>query len=228
MLFRSGSDSSGAGGIQADIKTVTALGGYAASAVTAVAVRSTRKLNGMVGMASDFVRLQMQVVFDDVGADAVKTGNLYNAETINAVAAEVEARGDLILVVDPLVATREGVRLLDVEAIAALKRRLICHADLITPNRAEAEALSGMSIGDTDAMKHAAETLLTLGCGAVLVTGGDMPGDELCDVLATEDGVQMFHSRRIATKATAGTGPTIASAVATGLAQRVEIGRAHV
>jgi hydroxymethylpyrimidine/phosphomethylpyrimidine kinase len=224
VLIVAGSDSGGGAGIQADIKTVTALDGYAATAITALTAQNTEGVFGVEEVSPAFVAWQMELVLDDIGADAVKTGMLHSAAVIERVA-DVIARkaADAPLVVDPVMVAKGGHSLLDVDAVAALKRDLIVLAGVITPNVPEAERLSGIEIRSLDDMHHAASALLTLGCGAVLLKGGHLDDPEVHDLLATERGVHLFTSRRIETRHTHGTGCTLASAIATGLAQGMNL-----
>ena len=224
VLVIAGSDSGGGAGIQADIKAITALGGYAATAVTALTAQNTLGVHGVLPVPPDFVRAQMRVVLDDIGADAIKTGMLGDADTIVAICEELPARAAGIpLVVDPVMVAKGGARLLADEALAALRARLIPLASLLTPNLPEAETLLGISIGDAAAMPAAAEALRSLGAAAALLKGGHLPGDEIVDVLATAAGVVEFRSPRIATRHTHGTGCTLASAIAAGLAQGMKL-----
>lgn len=224
VLVVAGSDSGGGAGIQADIKTVTALGGYAATAVTALTAQDTRGVHGIVDVAADFVAKQMNVVLDDIGADSIKTGMLHTAETITAVAEAIETRArDLPVVVDPVMTAKSGDSLLEVAARQALKARLILRATVLTPNIPEAEILTGLTVASLDDMAHAAAMLLTLGPKYVLVTGGHMAGPSVRDVLISESGVREFSSPRINTDHTHGTGCTLASGIATGLAQGMEV-----
>jgi hydroxymethylpyrimidine/phosphomethylpyrimidine kinase len=224
VLIVAGSDSGGGAGIQADIKTVTALNGFAATAITALTAQNTQGVFGVLPVKPDFVRQQIDLVLDDIGADAIKTGMLYDEAIINVLADALEARGKPIkLVVDPVMLAKGGASLIDPSAVAALKRRIVNLATIITPNLLEAEKLAGMTIRTVDDMEHAAAALLTLGCEAALVTGGHLESEVLTDVLATARGVQRFRSERIATKHTHGTGCTLASAIATSLAQGMEI-----
>lgn len=235
VLVVAGSDSGGGAGIQADIKTVTMLGGYAMTAVTALTAQDTHGVHAVVPVAPDFVQLQMRLCLADLGADAIKTGMLGDAATIEAVCAvlEVEARG-LPVVVDPVMSAKGGASLLQDAAVATLKRRLLPLTSVLTPNLPEAEILLGMTIADEAAMHRAVEALLSMGAPAVLLKGGHLPGDELVDLLATAEGIVAFRSVRIPTRHTHGTGCTLASAVATGLAQglslrnAVERARAYV
>jgi hydroxymethylpyrimidine/phosphomethylpyrimidine kinase len=220
ILIVAGSDSGGGAGVQADIKTVTALGGYAASAITALTAQDTTGVHGVHAVPPAFIAQQMRVVLDDIGADAIKTGMLHDSATIDAVCDVLDDAGrGIALVVDPVMYAKGGHPLLKRDAIETLKRRLIVHATILTPNLPEAEALSGRTIHTADEMRHAAETMLTLGCSAVLLKGGHLDGNRLVDILATDQGVRVFESARIATRSTHGTGCTLASAIATGLAQ---------
>ena len=227
VLIVAGSDSGGGAGIQADIKTVTALGGYAATAITALTAQNTLGVFGVHPVPPDFIKHQMRLVLDDIGADAIKTGMLHDIATIDAVADVIESCAIRPrLVVDPVMVAKGGAALLEPGAVSALKRRIINLAALITPNLPEAEKLSGMTIRDVAEMKHAASSLLTLGCEAVLLKGGHLESDTVVDVLATADGIVAFEGKRIKTTSTHGTGCTLASAIATGLAQGMSLRRA--
>jgi len=220
VLIVAGSDSGGGAGIQADIKTVTALGGYAATAVTALTAQDTLGVHAVHAVPVPFITEQIALVLHDIGADALKTGMLGDAATIDAVAdAFVMHAPGVPYVCDPVMVAKGGHPLLDPGAVATLKRRLPKLASVITPNLPEAEVLCGMAIPDLAAMRRAAEVLLTLGVSAVLLKGGHLPGDRVVDLLATEAGVEEFAAPRIETRATHGTGCTLASAIATGLAQ---------
>ncbi len=224
VLIVAGSDSGGGAGIQADIKTVTMQGAYAATAITALTAQNTEGVFGVLPIPPQFIRQQIEVVLDDIGADAIKTGMLHDAAVIEAVAAVLQERASGVpLVVDPVMVAKGGARLIDPDAIDALKRRLIARATVLTPNLPEAETLCGMSIGDVAAMRRAGEMLLALGCRAVLVKGGHLPGDTVPDVLVTSAGARIWDSPRIATRHTHGTGCTLASAIAAGLAQGRDI-----
>jgi hydroxymethylpyrimidine/phosphomethylpyrimidine kinase len=224
VLIVAGSDSGGGAGIQADIKTVTALDGYAATAITALTAQNTLGVHGVLPVKAEFVRQQIDVVLEDIGADAIKTGMLHDESIINALADAIEHHGKPIrLVIDPVMVAKGGASLIEPSAIAALKRRLINLSTIITPNLTEAEKLAGMTIHTVDDMEHAAVALLTLGCEAALITGGHLESQMLTDVLATSRGVQRFRSERIPTKHTHGTGCTLASAIATSLAQGMQV-----
>lgn len=227
VLIIAGSDSGGGAGIQADIKTVTALGGYAATAVTALTAQDTFGVHEVLAVAPAFVARQISLVLDDIGADAVKTGMLHDAAVIEAVADMLERKARSVpIVVDPVMVAKGGAQLLAADAVASLKRRLIPLAALVTPNLTEAEALIGQKIPSRAAMEGAARHLLELGCKAALLKGGHLDGPTVSDVLVTADISEILERPRIATKHTHGTGCTLASAIATGLAQGLALGDA--
>jgi hydroxymethylpyrimidine/phosphomethylpyrimidine kinase len=229
VLIVAGSDSGGGAGIQADIKTVTALGGYAMTAVTALTAQNTQGVFGVVGVAPDFIQQQMRVVLEDIGADAIKTGMLHNIAVIEAVCAVLEGLDPMPpLVVDPVMVAQSGDSLIEADAAATLARRLAPLATVLTPNAPEAEKLLGRKIADVAAMIEGATDLLDLGPRAVLLKGGHLAsgvrgGGVVTDVLATRDGHETFASPRIETTSDHGTGCTLASALATGLAQGLDL-----
>lgn len=229
VLICAGSDSGGGAGIQADIKAVTALGGFAMTAVTALTAQNTLGVQGVLGVPPDFVRLQVRSVLGDLGADAVKSGMLADSPTIEAVCDALAAFGPgLPLVADPVMVAKGGHPLLAPEAVATLKARLLPMAAVITPNIPEAEALSGLAIEDVAGMHRAAAALLRMGVRAVLLKGGHGTGEVLTDLLATPDGTEAFESPRLDTRHTHGTGCTLASALACGLAQGMALREAVV
>ena len=224
VLIIAGSDSGGGAGIQADIKAVTALGAFAMTAITALTAQNTLGVHGVLPVPLEFLRQQIAVVLDDLGADALKTGMLADSATIEAVCDEITARAPgLPLVADPVMVAKGGHPLLVPEAAETLKRRLLPIASVLTPNLPEAEALCGFAIPDVGAMHQAAKALLALGSKAVLLKGGHLPGDEVVDLLATGARMEIFRDRRIDTRHTHGTGCTLASAVAAGLAQGLSL-----
>jgi hydroxymethylpyrimidine/phosphomethylpyrimidine kinase len=220
VLVVAGSDSGGGAGIQADIKTITVLGGYAATAITALTAQNTLGVFGVLPIDPDFVAEQMSVVLSDIGADAIKTGMLFSEEIIAAVASTLEARARrLPIIVDPVMVAKGGTALLQQRARVALVERLLPLAALITPNAPEAAALSGVKVETVADMERAADRLLGFGASAVLIKGGHLPGDTIVDLLRTADGeAARFEHERIATKSTHGTGCTLAAAIATGVA----------
>jgi hydroxymethylpyrimidine/phosphomethylpyrimidine kinase len=228
VLIVAGSDSGGGAGIQADIKTVTALGGYAATAVTALTAQNTEGVFGVVPVDPDFVRRQMAVVLNDIGADAIKTGMLHDAAVIDAVSESLEDLDERIpVVVDPVMVAQSGAALLQSDAVRTLSRRLVRRAALLTPNLHEAERLTGLTIGSVADMEQAAGRILAMGCRAVLLKGGHLDGDTVVDVLAGAEGAVRFENPRIDTPHLHGTGCTLASAIATGLAQGLGLTEAY-
>lgn len=221
VLVVAGSDSGAGAGIQADLKTVMALGGYATTAITALTAQATMGVQAVVPVEPEFVARQMEVVLADIGADVIKTGMLYDADIVETVVRVHERRAASVpLVVDPVMIAKGGARLLGSAAIHALKRRLIPRAALLTPNLPECQVLTGMSVDSVDAMSPAADALLALGAAAVLIKGGHLPGDEIIDLLRTADGdEQLFVNSRLPVRSTHGTGCTLASAIATGIAE---------
>ena len=227
VLIIAGSDSGGGAGIQADIKTVTALGGYAATAITALTAQDTFGVHEVLAIAPAFIARQIALALDDIGADVIKTGMLHSAAVIEVVADLLERKARAApLVVDPVMVAKGGRRLLAADAVAMLKRRLIARAAILTPNLPEAETLVGRKIPNRAAMAEAAPRLLELGCKAALLKGGHLDGPTVVDVLATAAGSEILENPRIATKQTHGTGCTLASAIATGLAQGLSLGDA--
>jgi hydroxymethylpyrimidine/phosphomethylpyrimidine kinase len=220
VLVIAGSDSGGGAGIQADIKTITAFGAYAATAITALTAQDTLGVHGVHLVPPEFVTRQIAVVLDDIGADVVKTGMLGDAATIEAVCDTLARHSEHVtMVVDPVMVATTGALLLAPGALETLKRRLLPLASVVTPNLPEAEALAGMTIRDVAEMHHAAAAMLTLGVPAVLLKGGHLPGEQVVDLLATIDGVEEFAAPRIVSRHTHGTGCTLASGIAAGLAQ---------
>ena len=220
VLIIAGSDSGGGAGIQADIKTVTALGGYATTAITAVTVQDTLGVHAIHEVPLDIIRGQIKVVLEDIGTDAIKTGMLHSVEIIEAVAEDISNLASAAaLIVDPVMVAKGGAVLAGSETVDAFKRALMPFATLITPNVPEAEALTGRKIETLDQQKAAADALLGLGCDAVLLKGGHMPGDTIYDVLATQEMIEVMSGPRIDTPHTHGTGCTLASAIAALMAQ---------
>jgi hydroxymethylpyrimidine/phosphomethylpyrimidine kinase len=203
------------------------LDAFAATAITALTAQNTEGVHGVLPIDPAFIRRQMEVVLDDIGADAVKTGMLHDAAVIDTVAAVLAERALLTpLVLDPVMVAKGGAPLIQPEAIDALKTRLVPRAAVLTPNLPEAEILVGHAISDVDAMRATARELLSLGCAAVLLKGGHLDGDTVHDVLATNAGLTEWTSPRIDSRHTHGTGCTLASAIAAGLAQGMAIAAA--
>ena len=224
VLICAGSDSGGGAGIQADIKTVTALGCFAATAITALTSQNTKGVFNVLDIPTSFLRQQMTVVLEDIGADVIKTGMLHSAEVIRTISNTLESLGDSSsLVVDPVMVAKGGHSLLQASAVDALKSELIHKADVLTPNIPEAEVLAGIEITSVDDMRRAGECLLRMGARSVLIKGGHLTDDTLTDILLTQSEEKFYSSPRLKTVHTHGTGCTLASAVAAGIAQGLEL-----
>jgi len=234
ILIIAGSDSSGGAGIQADIKTATALGCYAMTAVTAITAQNTMGVSAIHPIPAALVREQITACLSDIGADAIKIGMLGDADIIDSVAEVLarEAHG-IPLVLDPVMVAKGGASLLQARAIAALKAKLIPLATLVTPNTPEAEALTGLAIGTSEDCVAAAHAMIGLGARAALVKGGHLDEDVVMDILVdpTSDETLWFGSDRIDTPHTHGTGCTLSTAIACGLGQGMALAdaveRAH-
>ena len=227
VLIIAGSDSGGGAGIQADIKVVTALGGFAMTAITALTAQNTEGVHGIHEVPPDFVRDQIKVVLQDIGADCIKTGMLHRSGVIDVVMdAVAEFAPDVPLVADPVMVAKGGASLLDEDAVASVRNRVLPRASLITPNAPEAAVLAERTLEEASDMEAVGQALLTLGPRAVLMKGGhvDMQGSQVRDVLMQQGGENhAFTSERIDTRHTHGTGCTLASAVACGLAQGMDM-----
>lgn len=228
VLIVAGSDSGGGAGIQADIKTVTMLGGFAMTAVTAITVQNTLGVTGVHPIPPETVRAQIDAVATDLGADAWKLGMLGAAEHVRAVLEAWYAVGaGAPVVLDPVMIAKGGASLLAEDAVAVIRDELMPIAAIVTPNAPEAEALTGVAVTDLDSQKAAAEVLVQkLGAFSALVKGGHLDGDVIQDVLLTREGFRVFEGPRVATRATHGTGCTLAAAIAAFIAQGVAIEQA--
>ena len=216
VLVIAGSDSGGGAGIQADIKTITALGGYAMTAITTVTVQNTLGVSNVHEVPPQIVVEQIEAVMSDLGADTWKLGMLGSAAHARAVMeAWYAVGGGAPVVLDPVMIAKGGARLLDEDAIAVIRDEMMPIAAMITPNAPEAEALTGVEVRNLDGQIEAAEMLVErLGAFSALVKGGHIAGDIVRDVLLTREGYRVFESPRIDTRATHGTGCTLASAIA--------------
>ncbi|MBL8549415.1 MAG: bifunctional hydroxymethylpyrimidine kinase/phosphomethylpyrimidine kinase [Hyphomonadaceae bacterium] len=230
ILIVAGSDSGGGAGVQADIKTVTALGGFATTAIAAITVQNTLGVTGVHPIPPEIVAAQIEAVMSDIGADAWKLGMLGSTDIVETVAESYSRLGAGIpLVLDPVMIAKGGASLLAEDAIDAVKSRLLPLAAIATPNAPEAERLTGLPVRDLDGQKRAAEALLEAGARAVLVKGGHIgDGAIVRDVLATQGNLEVFEAERIDTRATHGTGCTLASAIAAGLGEGLPLREAIV
>ncbi len=217
VLTIAGSDSGGGAGIQADLKTITALGGFGMSVITALTAQNTLGVTGIHEVPADFVAMQFDAVASDIGIDAAKTGMLASVEIIRLVAAKVRQYGIEKMVVDPVMVAKGGARLIQEDAVEALIKELIPLACVVTPNIPEAEVLSGMKIAGPEDMRTAAAIIHKLGARHVVIKGGHL-GGAATDILFDGRHFYNFSAERIATGDTHGTGCTFSAAIATGLA----------
>jgi hydroxymethylpyrimidine/phosphomethylpyrimidine kinase len=219
-LTIAGSDSGGGAGIQADLKTFAALGVYGASVITALTAQNTRGVRAVHPVPPEFVTAQLDAVFDDLAVSAVKIGMVASRILVEAIAAGLARWKPAHLVLDPVMVATSGDRLLADDAIDGLRRLLIPRATLITPNLPEAAALLGEDVATTEAaIADQGRRLLALGCPAVLIKGGHGEGSGSTDYLVTEANTLPLTAPRIATRNTHGTGCSLSSAVAAGLAK---------
>lgn len=223
-LTIAGSDSGGGAGIQADLKTFQELEVFGMSALTAVTAQNTLGVHGVYPMTPEAVISQIQAIGDDMGTDAIKTGMLFNAEIIEAVAGQIKKYKWETIVVDPVMIAKGGASLLQNEAISALKKFLLPHALVITPNIPEAEVLTGMTIHTAHEKQEAAKKLFELGVKNIIIKGGhDEDPAESTDLLFDGSEFYTFTSRRMNTKNTHGTGCTFSAAITAELAKGVNI-----
>ncbi len=231
VLVIAGSDSGGGAGIQADIKTITALGGYAATAITSITVQNTLGVHRVHPLPVDLIEAQARAVLDDIGADAIKIGMLGGVDVIEMAARLLEDYPAIAVVVDPVMTAKGGQALLEDDGVQALRAYLLPHAALLTPNAPEAAAMTGFDVRTTHDLRRAGLALLDTGTTAVLMKGGHIDGATVIDLLITRDGETRFESSRIESRHTHGTGCTLASACAVGIAQGLPladaVARAH-
>lgn len=220
VLSIAGSDPSGGAGIQADLKAFSACGVYGMAALTALTAQNTTGVSGVHAVPPEFVAEQIRMVFADVRVDAVKIGMIANAGIARAVAGVLADHPDVPMVLDPVMIAKGGAALLDASAVTALTECLLPLATLLTPNLPEAAALLGVGEAlDRMAMAEQGAALLALGPAAVLVKGGHLEGSESPDVLISREATHWFEAPRVVTKNTHGTGCSLSSAVAAGLAK---------
>jgi hydroxymethylpyrimidine/phosphomethylpyrimidine kinase len=217
-LTIAGSDSGGGAGIQADLKTFSALGVFGTSAITAITAQNTLGVTAVFELPPEIVAAQIDAVLTDIGADAVKTGMLSNSEIIRVVAAKVREYGITTLVVDPVMVATSGDRLLREDAVEALRTELLPLATVVTPNLPEAEVLIGQEVSSLEQMREAARAIVGLGARSAVVKGGHLAGDAV-DVFYDGSSFTELPARRIDTTSTHGTGCTLASAIAALLAR---------
>ncbi len=228
VLSIAGSDSGGGAGIQADLKTIAANGCYGMTVITALTAQNTLGVNAIHAVPIEFVRAQLDAVLTDIGCDAVKIGMLFSPELIRTVAEGLQRYGVQRIVLDPVMVAQSGDKLLQDEAIEALKEYLIPMADIITPNLPEASVLLGREILTAEAIEAAAVDLAGLGCGSVLIKGGHLEAGDCddCLYLPLRKRSIILPGKRLATRNNHGTGCTLSSAIASFLAGGLEIEQA--
>ena len=217
-LTIAGSDSGGGAGIQADLKTFAAHGVYGTSAITAVTAQNTLGVIGFEVLPADFVASQIEAVVSDIDVHAVKTGMLANAAIVESVAAAVDELEIPLLVVDPVMIAKSGDRLIDEEALGAMRSELLRRAFVVTPNIPEAETLAGLRIHTDADRREAARRIVKLGASAVIIKGGHFASDDILDLLYDGHRFQEFRGPRVAGRHTHGTGCTFAAAITAHLA----------
>ena len=220
VLIIAGSDSSGGAGIQADIKTVTAFGSYATTAITAITAQNTKGVKKIISVPTEIVQEQIKMILDDIGAQAVKIGMLHNANIIKGVYKILKKYKLKNIILDPVMIAKGGTRLINNSSIKYLKKLLIPFCTLVTPNIPEAEVLTGYSISSKEDMIKAAKKILNMGAKNVLLKGGHLKNKMIFDILVTRKEIKIFKKRKIKTKNTHGTGCTLSSALAACISQK--------
>jgi hydroxymethylpyrimidine/phosphomethylpyrimidine kinase len=225
VLTIAGSDSGGGAGIQADLKTMSAIGCYGMSAITALTAQNTQGVADIHAVPPSFAAEQISAVFTDIGADAVKIGMLYSAELIEVVAQELMKHGAENIVLDPVMVAQSGDKLLQEEAIEAIRTRLLPLADVVTPNIPEAQVFLDFKLNDLKDMQDAAKTIAMNGSRSILIKGGHLSKGDSTDLLylSEKDRFVVFDSKRIVTRNNHGTGCTLSSAIACYLAKGYHI-----
>ena len=223
ILIIAGSDSSGGAGIQADIKTVTALGSYAMTAITAVTAQNTKGVKKVIPIPSKVVEKQITMILEDIGTNAIKIGMIHNTGIIKSLYTILRKYKPKNIVIDPVMVAKGGAELINNNSIKYLKKLLFPLCDLLTPNIPEAEILTGYSISNKEDMIKAAKKILNMGAKNVLLKGGHLKNKMIFDILATDKEIKIFKKRKIKTKNTHGTGCTLSSALATCMSQKKNI-----
>ncbi|WP_077038025.1 bifunctional hydroxymethylpyrimidine kinase/phosphomethylpyrimidine kinase [Pelomonas sp. KK5] len=226
VLSIAGSDSGGGAGIQADLKTIAALGCYGMTAITAITAQNTRGVRAIQALPPELLASQIDAVAEDIGVDAVKIGMLHNAEVVRVVADAIRRHRFARVVLDPVMVATSGDKLIAEETVDVIVRELFPLVTVITPNLDEAGWLLGRTLSAREQLEPAARELQVLGTPAVLLKGGHLPGEELTDLLLDGPHLQQWTASRIASRNTHGTGCTLSSAIACGLALGEPLGAA--
>ena len=234
VLIIAGSDSSGGAGVQADIKTITSLGSYAMTAITAITAQNTTGVKSIVAISPKEISNQIEFSIKDIKPDAVKIGMLHSKEVILAVIKSLKKLKINKLVLDPVMVAKGGTKLISNSAISHIKKRLIKDTLLITPNIPEAEILTKIKINSTQDMIKAGKIMISLGAKNVLIKGGHLKSKKMCDILVNKKTIKVFNSKKYNSKNTHGTGCTLSSSIATylscgkGLIKSCELGIKYV
>ena len=215
ILIIAGSDSSGGAGIQADIKTVTALGSYAMTAITAVTVQNTTGVKSIIPISPKEISSQIEFTSKDIKPDAIKIGMLHSSSVVKAVIKSLNYIETSKIILDPVMVAKGGAKLIDKKAINMIKDKLIKNVFLITPNIPETELLTNTKITNKEDMIFSAHKLLDFGANNVLVKGGHLKSKMMFDILVSKNGVHIFKNKKYTTKNTHGTGCTLSSAITT-------------
>ena len=215
ILIIAGSDSSGGAGIQADIKTVTSLGSYAMTAITAVTSQNTTGLLSITPIPAKEISRQIEFTSKDIKPDVIKIGMLHSPPVINSIIKSLNKIKIKKIILDPVMVAKGGAKLIDKKSVQILKKKLLKKASLITPNIPEAEILSGIKILTIQDMILAAKRLISIGAKNVLIKGGHMTSKNVVDIFVNKNEITKFHSKKFKTKNTHGTGCTLSSAIAT-------------
>ena len=223
ILIIAGSDSSGGAGIQADIKTVTSLGSYAMTAITAITSQNTTGVLSIISISPTEISKQIEFTSKDIKPDAIKIGMLHSPDVINSVIKSLSKIKVKKIILDPVMVAKGGAKLIDNKSIQILKKKLLKRVSLITPNIPEAEILTRTKINSKEDMICAANILLNLGAKNVLIKGGHLTSNTMNDIFLNKKEISIFKNKKIKTKNTHGTGCTLASAIAVGLAQGMEL-----
>ena len=223
VLIIAGSDSSGGAGIQADIKTVTALGSYAMTVITAVTSQNTTGVKEISSIPITNIKTQITMSLDDIGANAVKIGMLHNTDVVKCVYRTLKKYKLKNIVLDPVMIAKGGTKLVNSNSIKYLKKLILPICNVVTPNIPEAEVLTGYSISNKEHMIKAAKEIINMGAKNVLLKGGHLKNKMIFDILVSKKEVHIFPKRKIKTRHTHGTGCTLSSAIATCLSQKKNI-----
>ncbi len=233
IMTIAGSDSGGGAGIQGDIKTITSLGGYATSAITAITAQNTLGVKSVLNVSINMIEEQITAILEDIGTDAIKIGMLSNEKIINCVVKLLSnLKKKIPIVLDPVMVAKGGHKLLDAGAETALINELMPLCTIITPNIPEAEVITGIKINDALDLENAGRSIIDMGINNVLMKGGHLNSSKLTDVLITNNNIEYFNNNKINTKNSHGTGCTLSSAIACGLGQKLtlkeSVKRAHL